>query len=356
MSKTETLRNYLNGSVNLDALITKCNGYGCSGSVETDIQWNIKISNLDIIDEIHFWGNQLKEHCIFLYLGIEDTKLRTQAYDLYLKWYAFMELRFGDIDRSLSNDILSQRLSNKQLQNIYVTSSQLSTFKPIFGLIDDLRNLKLVILDKLQKQWIGWLGEAFITHILSELEYFHHKLTGTPRVGVNKDDIKSIEESNDEASFWVDVNSDHAAALSQLFDPQYLYDPKTSRSATVTPKSINSTGVYDPNVEDLTFPNVALVEFHSVFENIKHALKATKSGLEMYAPLPSELQSLYAISIRKASDLDLFLTQASKRMAPSPNPGPLSNTGPLKHTIHPLLFNHIKREGLRSIAGLKSLK
>ena len=363
MSKTAALRGYLNGSIKFDTLKSTCLGEQCSNQIGVEnIQWNTKISNFDIIDEIHFWGNQLKEHCIFLYIGLEDIQLKTKAWNLYLKWKAFMELQFGDIDKLQSDDSLHKRLSDKILKKIYDTSLHLRTFQSIFILVDDLRNLKLLILEQLRKKWIGWLNESFITHLLSELEYFQRKLTDVSRIGTNEDDIEAINESKDEAQFWVDVNSDHAAALSQLFDVQYLYDPNTGRPGIVTPKSIQFHSVYDPNIEDLTFPNAALVEFHSVFENIKSELVKIDDKLKNYMISPPELQSLYAISITKATDLDTFLTESSKLMIPSVNINikdvninTKDNSKYIRHIIHPLLFRHIKREGLRSIMSLTSL-
>lgn len=96
--------------------------------------------------DLEFHSEIMKEHCIFLHLGLEKDPLKDQAYTHYLKWNDF-------ISNGYNGDVLS--------------------------LLGELKLFKTEILERLlDKEWLGWLSASFMTHILEELLQFELLLSG----------------------------------------------------------------------------------------------------------------------------------------------------------------------------------
>jgi hypothetical protein len=174
----------------------------------------ILLNRDEALDEIHFWGQQMMEHSLFLHLGIEDTILKSKGLELYQKWKFYMDTTFINNGIQYDKVVLDQSDLNK-LSNVIIEGSN------IFGLIDELRNYKLTLIDLLKKgQWIGWLWLSFVKHILRELEFFNLRLNGvrlTPST---------------EAFYWNVTNSEHLGAGSHLIDPMFENDKVISKADT----------------------------------------------------------------------------------------------------------------------------
>lgn len=169
------------------------------------------------VEEVRFWAPQMKEHALFLYLGLQpvpgivddpllgglESGTRTQAsvemqqptWDQAsrIKSYKEASLKLFTTWRSFEDDIARNEFDVGHLMS----------------LIGQLRCLKRDIV-AVQKTgvWVGWLFPDFVSHVLMELDYFVKRLHNT---------ISAQEES----AFWTHVNADHAAFTAHLLNTDY---------------------------------------------------------------------------------------------------------------------------------------
>lgn len=132
------------------------------------------VFNVD--SDIKFWSEQMSEHALFLHLGLSDEKLKKQGMKLNAKWEKF---------RKTDHDI-----------------------KKIIPLLDELRKYKVSVLDRLNKgEWIGYNFPLLVDHMIRELDYLREKIDG------------KIHTSEEELSFWIEINADHSDFTAHLLDP-----------------------------------------------------------------------------------------------------------------------------------------
>lgn len=150
------------------------------------------------IDEIHFWGRQLTEHCLLLHLGMVDESLQQKGKDLFSRWETFM------IDNFYSKGVDGEKIVLENSDFLKIDKID----ENIWVLIDDLRQYKLEIIRRLKNgQWLGWIWITFADHLLEELEHFEKKIKGI------------VIPKTEEIDFYNDMNSDHAALTAHYLDP-----------------------------------------------------------------------------------------------------------------------------------------
>ena len=142
------------------------------------------IKPLSIDDEINFWGRQLSDHCLFIYLGLVSDALVA-----------------GKLKNNLKQDALD--LHNAWTQALLAPQQQ-----SIIQLLRKTIQLKEKVLSELDKgPWIGWISYSFVLHILNEARYFLDKVQG----------IKLT--LNDEIKFWLYHHKSELEAEDKLIDP-----------------------------------------------------------------------------------------------------------------------------------------
>ena len=128
-------------------------------------------------EEIKLHTRLMTEHCLFLYLGIEDTTLRNQAKELYTLWFNYYQNGQGDLRHLLTT---------------------LRVFKEI------------VLLKLTQGQWLGWLSASFVDHLLDELLYFERKLNGE-KLSLAEEAataMKAVHHHAASAESWIDPSEE----------------------------------------------------------------------------------------------------------------------------------------------------
>jgi hypothetical protein len=148
--------------------------------MQTDTKQLFAVEN-----EVLFWGNQIKEHMNFIYLGLADDNQRLinlKQKAVYLK--------------SSWENVLSM-YEKKQYTKVNLTI-----------LIDETYNYQIIIQDYIKNNvWIGWLSYSFMEHLINELLYFQKKIEGS---GYNL---------KEEMVFWLWHHESEMAASEKLLDP-----------------------------------------------------------------------------------------------------------------------------------------
>ena len=157
-----------------------------------------------LIDEIHFWSNQMKEHSNYMYMGLENKKLKKLAFDFFKEWESYVDNTFvkKDVDEEKifldKNDI--DKIGNIDKNIVLEKIERLKKFK------------EEIIMRLTNGEWLGWLWKSFINHILRELIYFEDKLNG------------KIFTHEEEVAFWNVTDAEHVGNASHLLDPTFDND------------------------------------------------------------------------------------------------------------------------------------
>lgn len=150
-----------------------------------------------IEDEIRFWGARVREHMIFIHLGlvtqaIEDNNIPKKT--IHGKSYNLREE--ATILKNLWTQLLEK--SNINIENVKELITNTMTYQ---------EQVQTYIFNGV---WIGWLSYSFMGHIIEELRYFWSKITGG---GYNLED---------EINFWLWHDDTEAAATVKLIDPSQI--------------------------------------------------------------------------------------------------------------------------------------
>lgn len=220
----------------------------------------IKINPEIAANEIDFWVRQLSEHALFLHLGLEDKKLKKEAFQLHTKFEHF------------------RRKFNAEIRDMCLMNS-------VLPLIEKEREFKVRVLNRLEAgEWLGWLFPLFVNHIILELDYLVDKLNGV------------TYSFSQELQFWNRVNSEHALFASHFLDPK-------ERS---------------------------------------HILVADAVAQKLNQTNDQEYTTMLQLSLNASKELDAFNKQVRA-----------SGNG-VQSIIHPVLLDHVIREGERSIKTLSA--
>ena len=131
---------------------------------------------LPIADDIDFWSRQISEHALFMYLGLDDKRLKSEADRLHKQWESY---RRGP-----------------------------RTVPDAIKLVLGTRDFKTEVHSRLVAgEWLGWLWPLFVDHIRREGDYFLGKLQG------------QMLSDADECATWITFMAEHAAFAAHLLDP-----------------------------------------------------------------------------------------------------------------------------------------
>ena len=274
-------------------------------------------------DEIHFWGRQVTEHTLMLYLGLEDNNnlLKNEAYGLHVKWKSFMDTNF--YSKGIEVNIEQVFLSEDDISKIGKID-KIDT-KTLMELINETKkfNDKLInILGGKEQRWIGWIFISLVKHMQAETIYFEKKIS---------DSNYTVEE---EIEFINNHHSTEMAATAQFIDPDVTQQKIIDivRSYALKEMSVLKKGNSLSGIDAIheKFP----LEWT---ENDEKILK----GLEK-----TDLITMLRISIKYSKELTDFANDTNKK---------LKNNQP-KSIISPVLAYHVYREFDRFTKTLEKLK
>jgi hypothetical protein len=163
-----------------------------------------KLSFRESADEIHFWGHQMMEHCLFLATEIQPhtkgSSLKQEAESLHDKFKKYMDLTFKNIDEH-KIELDDQDFNNLNENNF--------DFDTITNLVDQLEKLKNDIKHAISLSWIGFTYPAEIEHMLKELKHF-------------KKNLKSRLTPEDIIQFYAEEAAEHTMLAHKLINPEPL--------------------------------------------------------------------------------------------------------------------------------------
>lgn len=261
------------------------------------------------IDEVMFWVPLFKEHCLFLYLGLEPTTMIVESPLLSksaapgLQTQAPPALQLASVENAKLITKLKSRC--KQLVKSWAAFEKMvaagTIDVPILcNLVNHTRYVKTRIIDlQTQKIWVGWLFPEFVDHILDEMDYFIRRFNDTI-------------SADEERVFWTEINAEHLAMTAHLLDTDYKQR-----------------------------------------QTVESVLKLSDEGLAAIA------------SVKKTPPIDLLqMAELSRRFdhmsyaerTTAMTIGVWNNGSPTSGgSINPLLIAHVVREGQRSIQRLTQL-
>lgn len=167
-------------------------------------QQNSFRTDREYIDAIHFWSNQMKENCMFLYLLITDegfSSLKDNAYNLFDSWSIFLQKTFQYVqdDKVFLDETDFMRIveSYNFIKDEFLVI--IKNTKQFFQLITD---------SQLSGEWIGCINLCLIEQMMFQITYINSYLQNE---WINSQKI-------DEANFWNKMNGYSAGHLSKLLD------------------------------------------------------------------------------------------------------------------------------------------
>jgi len=208
--QSNSYKKYLKYENKINELKQSFNSIQHGGSPAKSIDNNVKY----VIDEIHFWGNQICEHTLFMHLGIvADESLNKRGIELHEQLQKYLDKTFKGIDQYKivldDTDFAKLDLTNTQ----YIDEA--------YVLFDKVEKYKLDVLAKIKSgKWIGWLFASFIEHILEELQELKLRTIG-PAPSIHK-----------QVAYWNEMNGEHAGFASHLLDPELKNDKLVSKAST----------------------------------------------------------------------------------------------------------------------------
>lgn len=152
--------------------------------------------------------------------------------------------------------------------------------------------------------WVGWGWPLFVDHIRREGDYFVERLSNVEQ-----------EPANTELCRVLALSLDHAQFAEHLLDPTEQKKVEEARKFALLFQDITAKGMHDGATKGCAHVTPALLDLSE---------KAGK-GLDRYM----------------------------RSIAPGPRPGP---QGSVQSIIHPVLAEHVVREGRRFLAIIERIK
>ena len=270
-------------------------------------------------DEICFWGRQLTEHMLFLFLGMEDCNpklntdeamtiklrfndcdlsLKKEAFELYTAWKNYMNTKFWGKGIEPKPDLVVLSPENLELVGKINPDEALS-------LIENTTSYQRKIIDILGGgNWIGWIFPSLVMHMQTETDYFKRKITGpafTP---------------DEEIAFITKHHSEEIGTTAHLIDPSPEKETK------------------DAHDKAMNFANKTMPDWSESDKKILQGMDVTEQA------------TLLNLSIRYSKELVQFTEEG----------GPKIISGEIKSVISPVLAKHVEREFKRFTMTLEALK
>jgi hypothetical protein len=270
-------------------------------------------------DEIHFWGRQMMEHALFLYLGLEDGdhSLKKEAFNLCVKWKHFMHKNFYEkgIRVNIETIILSNedlvKVDNMNIDRVNELITETGTFnKKIMGIMET-------------GTWIGWIFYSMVEHMQGETDYFNRKING-PAYGV-EEEIKYINEHH----------STEIGATAQLIDPapeqQKIIDIARSYAMKTMSELKSGSSLSGTDAANEKFPRRWSPDDEKILKGLDITDQAT----------------FLRLSIQFSQELTDFAKDTGDKIDSKPPQ--------LKSVISPILAHHVHREFARFTETLNLL-
>jgi hypothetical protein len=271
-----------------------------------------------VVDEIHFWGRQMMEHAFFLYLGLENESLKSDAHKLYQKWENFMDKMFYTKINVAKDTVFLTEQNLVKLKQELVEQALVDETKALINETSAFKENVIKILG--EGEWIGWIYPSLAKHMLQETEYFYKKINGQ--------NFTTIEE----ISFSNNHHSGELAVTAQLIDPNPDQQPIIDivRSYALKKMStLKTTGSATGLESSQTFPKTWTPEEEAVLQGSR----------------PGEETNLLILSLRFSEELAEFAKDTGDKIKDKK----------LESVISPVLANHVHREFVRFTETLRRL-
>lgn len=161
------------------------------------------------INEVFFWGNQMKEHAEVAHLSLELPEEKNLAFELMNKWDQFMKKEFVNkgVQIELANynnpTDVKVEMTDQDFSKININQFDFAT---LFTLLSQLRQYEQSIITRLNNgEWLGWLYLSYAQHILMELDTFERRIKGQ---------ISPMED----LEFYVQMSQEHTGVAEKLTD------------------------------------------------------------------------------------------------------------------------------------------
>jgi len=248
------------------------------------------------IDEVTFWSQQFKEHALFLFLGLQPSpKIETKTEDKSVA---------KNGDKSVENDpavhaklITKLKYRCKQLMGSWLAFEKMVKegkidLRILSNLVNHTRYIKSRIMDLQSKNvWVGPLFPEFVEHLRDELDYFVAR-------------FNNQLSPDEEKVFWVENNAEHLAFVAHLLNTDNRSRPLVQQALDLSDEGM---ALISSNSPDL----LQMAELSRRFDHLSYAHRT-----------------------------DAF----TKSLPPT-----------IYGSIHPVMINHIIKEGARSIARLMAI-
>lgn len=195
------------------------------------------------------------------------------------------------IDPNTRRDLYNEA---SRLNEAYTRAAQAQNLEELVRLSGPSQALKTEAYNAAKAGWIGWLFPVFYDHIRREIDYALRRIN--PAFGGASRPISAQEE----ICFWTQIGAEHAVMAAHLLDPT---------------------------------ESAAIHEAMKRYTNMKSLHDACRAQI---------MPSMVALTERAARDLDMFFAPPPAGQAP-------------KSVIHPVLQDHIIREGRRFIQTMEAI-
>ncbi|XWV25898.1 hypothetical protein QJ857_gp1183 [Tupanvirus soda lake] len=295
-------------------------------------------TNFPLIDEIHFWGRQMMEHVLLLFLGLQDNdadankemnskqnapqtdvtakgQLKNQAFELFQRWKQFMASTFYD------------KGVNVTMETIFLSEDNLAkvddvSLERVNELIQNTIDFKGLVINTLEQgRWIGWIYPSLAKHMLQEAVYFKRKVNGPAFTPLEEIQFSNLHHSTE------------MGATAQMIDPdpaqQAIIDVVRSY-ALKRMSTLRATGSLTGLESAQAFPKDWSAEEEAILQGLR----------------PSEETNMLMLSIRFSEELTQFADETGQKI----------ERNELKSIISPALAHHIHREFARFTETLRQLQ
>lgn len=205
-------------------------------------QYNMIVGpDKNVIDLLHFWGNQFTENAYIIYLMITDEKLKNEALILYKGWLKYTTDNFEVLGINRDKIVMDKEDFSK-------IDSKLFKIDDGISLMDELRDYldKIYQLTNISGEFIGWIYPLFIKHILNELNHVYSEI------------LNNDVTDKDKMLFWNQSNAEEAGLVAHFLDPTLGNDLNFERLNEYYHRVMNK--ISDPEKQKMMSMSVSYAE------------------------------------------------------------------------------------------------
>lgn len=240
-------------------------------------------------DEIHFWGRQMLEHMLFLFLGLEDYDyaFKNRSFKIHNDWNNFMKTCFWNRGIVPKSDLIVLGESDlKKLDKI-----DMSTLEQLLIETEKFQKDLLSVLGT--GKWMGWIFPSLVEHMQKETDYFKRKINGP--------DFTASEE----VKFINQHHGEEIGTTAQLIDPAPENQPLIEKARSYATKTMKNWSADDLRI---------------------------LQGMDV-----GEQATILRLSSKYSNELVEFARETGQKI----------KANQLKSIINPILAAHVEREYMR---------